>query len=88
MTTPKKTLTLTETVLTEYKTGPEAHLRKCILCHEDIEPSDRWLKMTRPGQYSIGAHTACIARRGHKLAAGDIAAARRLAPGARAEVRA
>lgn len=74
MTTPKKTLTLAETVLTQYKTGPEAHLRKCIICREDIAPSDRWLKMTRPGQYAIGAHTSCLAREGHKLAGYIVAA--------------
>lgn len=80
MTTKKKTLTLAETVLTQYKTGPEAHLRKCIICHDDIGPSDRWLKITRPGQYSIGAHTACMAREGSNLH-GAILTERRPGPG-------
>lgn len=77
-----KTITHTKEVLTEYKTGPDAagKLRKCIACHEDIEAGQRWLKITRPGQYSIGVHTSCMARQGHKLT-GDIATERRFGPG-------
>lgn len=78
----KQNVTLTEQVLTEYKTGPEpaGKLRKCIICHEDLAAGERWLKMTRPGQYSVGAHTSCLARDGSKLD-GTIAPERRFGPG-------
>lgn len=81
-----KTMTLAEQVKTEYKTGPDASgkLRSCIACHEPLEAEQRWLKITRPGEYSIAVHTSCLGQRGAKLG-GEVASERR--PGAFVGVR-
>lgn len=80
-----QTVALTEKVLTEYKTGPDlaGKLRSCIACHEPIEAGQRWLKITRPGEYSIAVHTSCLGRHGAKLG-GEVATERRPLIGARA----
>ena len=68
-TNAKKTVRFAESVITEYKSGPDAtaHLRRCILCRGEFEAGERWLKWTRPGEYSVGAHTSCMARKGHEV---------------------
>lgn len=62
-----RTVTMTNTVMTEYKTGRDGKLKTCIICQGDLAEGGRWLKMTRPGEYSIGAHTGCLAQHGYKL---------------------
>ena len=65
----KKAITLTNAVITEYKTGPDAagRLRRCIICRGEFAEGERWLRMTRPGEYSIGVHTSCMARKGSEV---------------------
>ena len=47
----KKIVKLTDAVITQYLTGPDAagQLRRCILCRGEFEEGERWLKMTRLG---------------------------------------
>lgn len=61
-----KKITLTDQVLTEYRTGPDAsgHLRRCAICRRDFATGEHWLRMTRPGEYSVGAHVACLTSKG------------------------
>ena len=77
----KKIVKLTDAVITQYLTGPDAagELRRCILCRGEFAEGERWLKMTRPGQYSVGAHTSCMARKGSEVD-GVIATESRLRP--------
>ena len=54
-----KTKIVKPTVMSEFFTGPQpGNVRKCALCRQEFAEGENWMKMTRVGEYAIGAHTA------------------------------